>query len=99
MNRPFYSEYVRHCMRFYARNTDRPRFNSEVDEKNWCACDRAMLNFNERDTRILLRVYGWYDTLADNVYEVAKADHLDQGIIWDIIKDFERIVARERGLI
>ena len=99
MNRPFYSEYVRHCMRFYARNPDKPRFNTDVDEKNWYACHRAIERFSDRDTSILLRVYGWHDTLADNVYEVAKVDHLDQNIIWDMIKDFERIVARKRGLL
>ena len=95
----FYTEYVRHCMRFYARNTEKPRFNTEVDKSNWFACHRALERYSEQDRDTLIRVYGAYDTLADNVYEVAKANQIDQNIIWDLIKDFERNVARKRGLI
>lgn len=99
MNRHFYSEYVRHCMRFYARNINETRFNTDVDKFNWYACHNAIKRYSERDTAILLRVYGLYDTMADNVYEVAKLYNLDQNIIWDLIKDFERTVAKKRGLI
>ena len=31
MSRTFYSEYVNHCLRFYARH-DRPKFHSEADK-------------------------------------------------------------------
>lgn len=99
MNRPFYSEYVRHCMRFYARNTNAPRFNTDVDKNNWYACHSAINSYSERDKDILIRVYGAYDTLADNVYEVAKMYGIDQNIIWDMLKDFERSVGKKRGLI
>lgn len=99
MNKPFYSEYVRHCMRFYARNATKPRFNTEVDKTNWYACHRAIERYSEQDKNILMLVYGMYDTLADNVYEVAKTNHVDQSVIWDMIKDFERSVAKKRGLL
>ena len=99
MNRPFYSEYVRHCMRFYARNTEKPRFKSRADENNWYACHRALDNYSEQDSTILIQVYGMRDTIEDNVYWVAKTYHLDQRVIWDMLKDFERCVARKRGLI
>ena len=99
MNKPFYTEYVRHCMRFYSRNTEKPRFNTEVDKNNWYACDKALERYSNRDREILLFVYGMRDTLADNVYEMAKLTGIDQNIIWDMIKDFERIVAKKRGLI
>lgn len=99
MNKPFYSEYVRHCMRFYSRNLNKPQFNTEVDKNNWYACHRAIERCSDRDREILLRVYGLYDTLADNVYEVAKLYDIDQNIIWDKLKEFERIVAKKRGLL
>lgn len=100
MNRPYYSEYVRHCMRYYARNnTDKPRFKTEVDEYNWYSCHKAMDRYSDRDKDILIRVYGMYDTIADNVYEVAKLYSINQNIIWDTLKEFERIVAKKRGLI
>lgn len=33
MSRTFYSEYVNHCLRFYARH-DRPKFHSEADKED-----------------------------------------------------------------
>ena len=99
MTRPFYSEYVRHCARFYARNTEKPRFNTEVDKNNWYACHRAIEQYSERDHIILVQVYGMRDTIADNVYWVAQTYNLDQKVIWDMLKEFERSVARKRGLI
>ena len=99
MSRYFYTEYVRHCMRYYSRNINKPRFNTEVDKNNWHACHRAIENCSDRDKDILIRVYGSFDTLADNVYEVAKAYAIDQNIIWDMLKNFERSVAKKRGLL
>ena len=99
MNRPFYSEYVRHCARFYARNIHKPRFNSEVDKNNRYACNQAIERYSDRDKDILLRVYGSRDTLADTVYEASQIYLIDQNIIWDLMKDFERTIAKKRGLI
>lgn len=97
--RPFYSEYVRHCMRYYARNTIKPRFNSDVDEHNWYACHRALERYSERDKDILISIFSRRDTLADNVYYVAKANDFDQNIVWDMVKDLERRIAKKRGLL
>ena len=99
MSRHFYSEYVRHCMRYYARNTNKPRFNTEVDKSNWYACHRAIEQYSERDGDMLRRIYGSRDTLADNVYEASQIYLIDQNIIWDMLKDFERKIAKYRGLI
>lgn len=99
MTRPFYSEYVRHCMRYYSRNTSKPRFNTEVDKNNWYTCREAIDRYSDRDKDILIRVYSMRDTLADNVYEVAKMYNIDQNIIWDMLKEFEHSVAKKRGLI
>lgn len=99
MTRPFYSEYVRHCMRFYSRNTAKPQFKTEVDKNNWYACHRAMERFADVDREMLTKVYALYDTIADNVYEVAQAYGIDQNLIWNLIKELERSVAKKRGLI
>ena len=99
MNRPFYSEYVKHAMRFYARNVQQPRFKSEADKNNWYACANVIKEYSDRDRDILVLVYGGFDTLADNVYETAKKYSINQNIIWDMMKEFERKVARKRGLI
>lgn len=99
MNRPFYSEYVRHCLRFYTRNPDLKHFNTEVDKNNWWACESVLKNYEVLDRDIITAVYGGYDTLADNVYETAKKNNVNQNIIWDAMKDIERRIARKRGLL
>lgn len=100
MNKPFYSDYVRHMMRFYSRNTHRvSHFKSIADHQNWTACCNAIKGYSERDKDILVSVYGGYDTLADNVYEMAKKYNMNQNIIWDMMKEFERKVAKQRVLI
>ena len=99
MNRPFYSEYVRHALRFYTRNLEQPRFKSDVDKNNWFACASILKGYPDTDFDILVAVYGGYDTLADNVYETAKKYGINQAVIWDSMKDVERKIARRRGLI
>ena len=99
MNRPFYSEYVRHCLRFYTRNRTLPNFKSEADKNNWYACATVLKGCTDRDRDIIFEVYSAYDTLADNVYEVSKKHNIDQAVIWDLMKSIERKIARRRGLI
>lgn len=99
MTRPFYSEYVRHALRFYTRNLSQPHFRSEVDKNNWFACASSFKNYSDRDRDILVAVYGGYDTLADTVYETAKKHSINQSIVWDLMKEVERKIAKRRGLI
>lgn len=97
MTRPSYSEYVRHAIRFYARYHT-PKFKTEVDRENWWACHNVIQNYSDRDRDILIYVYGEFDTLGDNVYAIANKYHIHQNIVWDMMKEFERKVAVERGL-
>ena len=99
MSRPFYSEYVRHCMRFYSRNLHLTRFKTPVDEENWNACHSVVLQLTEPTRDILVSVYGGRDTLADEVYNVSHKYSINQNIIWDTMKGFEKAVAIRRGLI
>lgn len=99
MNRPFYSEYIRHCLRFYTRNPQMVNFKSDADKLNWLACDSIVASCSDRDRDILIRVYGSFDTLADNVYETAKKYDINQNIIWDLMKEIERKIAKRRGLM
>ena len=99
MNRPFYTEYVRHCLRFYCRNLSMTRFRSDADKSNWLACHETFAERSDKDRDILVAVYGERDTLADNVYETAKKHGINQAIIWDMLKAVEKEVATRRGLI
>ena len=99
MNKPFYTDYVRHALRFYSRNLSISSFKKGVDKENWLACCEAIRSYSDRDKDILVYVYGSYDTLADNVYAMAKKYSINQNIIWDMMKEFEREIAEKRGLI
>ena len=98
MNKPCYTDYVRHAMRFYSRYSDKTRFKNKVDEYNWRACHVIVSKYSERDKDILLYVYGAFDTIADNVYTMSNKYRINQNIIWDMMKDLERDIAIERGL-
>ena len=97
MIKPCYSDYIRHVIRFYARY-HKPKFKTQVDEANWQACHNVIKTYSDRNKDILLYSYGAFDTLGDNVYAMAKKYDIDQIIIWDMMKEFERKVAIERGL-
>lgn len=99
MNRPFYSEYVKHALRFYTRNLQQPHFKSEADKNNWHSCASVLKGYSDRDRDILIYVYSGFDTLSDNVYEAAKKHGINQSIIWDMMKDVERKIAKRRGLM
>lgn len=99
MNKPFYTDYVRHALRFYSRNLSISNFKKGVDKENWLACQESIREYSDRDKDILVYVYGSYDTLADNVYEMSKKHRIHQNIIWDMMKEFERSIAEKRGLI
>lgn len=94
----FYSEYVNHCLRFYARHS-RPIFHSEADKKNWNACESALKSFSDSDRDILLTIYIEGDTIPDNVYQMAKNKGIKQDTIWKLIDELERKVAKRRALL
>lgn len=96
--KPCYSDYVRHAMRFYARYLNATTFKNKVDELNWQACHRAIKSYSHRDKFILTYVYGSFDTIADNVYAMANKYRMHQNSIWDMMKEFEKQVAIERGM-
>lgn len=96
--RTFYSEYVRHCMRFYSRHSN-PKFKSEADKNNWTACQSALSGFSDGDRETLLTIYRGRDTIPDNVYQISKEKGIKQDIIWRLVNDLERKVAKRRGLL
>ena len=98
MNKPCYSDYVRHAIRYYSRYLGIRHFKNKVDEYNWTACHQVLKSYSNRDRDILVYVYGAFDTLGDNVYVMANKYQIHQNIIWDMMKEFERKVAVERGL-
>lgn len=96
--RPPYADYVKFCMKFYARNRIVPQYRNTIEKYNWKACHIALEPYSDRDKSILIYVYGEFDTISENVYAAAKKYQIDQSVIWDMMKKFEREVAVLRGL-
>ena len=94
----FYSDYVQHCMRFYARH-ENPKFHSDADKQNWNACDSAMKGFTAPERDILMTVYRAGDTIADNIYRAGIDFGIKQDTIWKLVNELERKIAKRRNLI
>lgn len=96
--RTFYSEYVQHCMRFYTRHSN-PKFKSDADKQNWKACDSALNGFSDNERDILLTIYREGDTIPDNIYNLCAERNIKQDIVWKLVNELERKVAKRRNLI
>jgi hypothetical protein len=99
MVKKHYSDYVRHALRFYARNLDASAFKCSAAEQNWSACNTVLDEHFPEYRELLISVYQAFDTMGDNVYEAAKKYNVPQDNIWSMMADLERRVAKERGLI
>ena len=99
MIKKFYSDYVRHAVRFYSRNPMPTEFRCEADRKNWYACDTVLDKHFPRYKIVLISVYESHDTIGDSVYETAKMYNIPQDNLWKMMGDLEMLVAKERGLI
>ncbi len=102
--KPHYSEFVRHCLRYYIKTLDEgkgglPIFRSDAERENWSACYKALKNCSENEMDNISRIYRPGDTIADNIYMLAKAKQISQGTLWSLISRVERNIAQERGLI
>lgn len=95
----FYADYVNHILRFYTRHEKQGKFKSEADKLNYVAAERVFARLDEKEQLILIDVYHRNDTMADNVYEVAKARGINQDEIWILIGLVSNRIARERKLI
>ena len=104
MAKRFYTDYINHMLRFYARNVRsgdvvRLKFKSEVDKLNWRSVNRVLHNLPERDKDIIIEVFGRGDTLADNIYEVRKELAINQDVIWTLVSKVTNKIAKARRLI
>ena len=102
--KPYYSEFVRHCLRYYIKTLDEgkgghPVFKSEADRANWSACHSVLKDYSEKDMSIIAHIYRPGDTIADKIYMLAKNRCMDQDTIWSLITNVERKVAKRRGLL
>lgn len=98
MSQKFYSNYVGHCLRFYARYP-KPQLETEANRLNWLACDYALQEFLPNERQMLLDIYSGEKTIAENVCNAARLYGVERKSIWNLIKHLEHTVADIRGLI
>ena len=98
MSKPFYSDYVTHMLRYYARH-DKKYSDNEISKLNWCACDSVLKTLPTKDRSILMDVYWEKDILADNIYQVSRQNGIPQNNIWTLVRSVEAKIAKVRGLI
>lgn len=98
MGKTFYSEYINHCLRFFARHPH-PNFRNDADKENWKACEKALKSFSNTDREMLIQIYAGGDTISDNIYTMAKEKGINQDALWKLVKELERKVAKRRGLL
>lgn len=100
MNRPFYSEYVKHMLRFYSRYPSKPQhFKSIADELNWETCHSVLETHCDRDVDLFISIYGGFDSLSEEVKKASEKHRISQHFIWDMMKELEYRIANIRGLI
>ena len=102
--KPYYSEFVRHCLRYYVKTLDEgngghPIFKSEADKVNWSACYHVLKDYPQKDMDIIAEIYRPGDTIADKIYLMSQTRRVPQNSIWNLINATERKIAKKRGLL
>ncbi len=102
--KPYYSEYVRHCLRYYIKTLDEglgghPVFKSEADKANWSACYHVLKDYSQSNMEIIAEIYRPGDTISDKIYQMAKVKRVHQDTLWGLINATERKIAKKRGLL
>ena len=102
--RPYYSEYVRHCLRYFIKTLDEgqgghPIFKTDADKANWSACYYVLKDYSDSNMEIIAEIYRPGDTIADKIYLLAKTKRVPQDTIWGLINTTERKIAKKRGLL
>ena len=102
--RAYYSEYVRHCLRYYIKTLDEghgglPSFRSDADRENWRACFAVLSKYSDQDMDMIANIYRAGDTVPDKIFTMSKNYGLSQAVLWSLANATERKIAKRRGLI
>ena len=61
--------------------------------------DSALKGFTDKEREMLLTIYREGDTIPDNIYNLSVALEIKQDILWKLVNELERKVAKRRGLV
>lgn len=97
----YYSEYIRHCLRFYVMTLEsvhKPSFVRESDKENWMACHSIMSHLPPEQVEKVKYLYRPGSALTDNIYMLS-ANEKDRRSLWEMIENLEKSIAKRRGLL
>ena len=102
--KPYYSEFVRHCLRYYIKTLDEgkggcPIFRDSPDRENWKACHEVLKEYSEDDMETISYLYRPGDTIPDKIYMLAKSKGVSQDAFWSLINVTERKIAKKSVLV
>ena len=99
----YYTDYAIHAWRFYLENPDIEQVAKTVYKQNliadWNAANHIWADMNDIERMFAKEVYLGKDTIPDNVYALSQRSGTGQNDIWRVLRDCERKLAHERGLI
>ena len=102
MRKQYYTEYVRHCLRFYVITLDigtTPKFKTAADRNNWLCCNEVVSRLEQGDLEIVRELYSPGDTITDKIYHIAMTQRRSQSYLWGLVDDLEYRIAQKRGLV
>ena len=97
MRKTYYTDYARHCLKFYSRYPNKRLFNTEAEREDYLSAHMAFEVY-PKYRPMLIEIYGGRDTLEDNVYNASQTYGVAQDDIWHLMSKIELTVAKARGL-
>ena len=100
MGKTYYSDYVGHMMRQYGRlyGSDELSQTDMPTEQNVIVCGAILDRLPDGERDIVKEVYTG-KVIGEKINEIAECRGIRPQNIWAIVKNFERDIAKERGLL
>lgn len=94
MANAWYQSVCHHCLRYYARHPKPGAFPDEGSRHRWEACSRAVT----KEDADVIALFAQTNTKAA-IYDYARKNRIPEGEVWSKVRDLERRVAGELGII
>lgn len=101
MSKPYYEEYAKHALRFYARHPVLKVKGSNLSRseiENWQVCDDVFKALEDTERELVTAVFRSKGYIADKVYELSCQKHISENYIWRLLAHVTRSFAERRGL-
>ena len=98
--KPFYTDYVNHCLRLYCRYPTKCPDASTVGKRNWETVEKVLGEYPAQMREIIIYSYAHMaNDVRTNVQEMSKITNIPTKEIWDAICEASHRIAEVRELI